>query len=354
MNKLLLIRRLLTAALLAAASILSVIFNREKCAEGIINGLDLCGRALLPSVLPFMIISSFSVKSGAAELIGKLIDKPCKLIFKISGQSAAVVIIGMLGGYPVAAKGLEALRESGIITEREAAKTALAAVCSGSGFTVSFVGASLLNSPEIGTAIFISQILSVIILLFANRFIFADRDEYISISELKTQNLSDSFIESVSGATNAAVEMCAMVIVFSAINSILGERLPFLSVILEVTNACNILCKNNNILLLAFAIGFGGISVHFQILQSLRKIKISFSLFFIYRIIQGLLTTALAFAFIKTFKLSSPVFSSISATPRLGLSTSITGSILLILTGISLIYNFHKRGEYNVRNSRNA
>lgn len=331
------------------AAAAAVIINSKKSCDGIYEGLCFCMEGLVPSVFPFMIIASFSVKSGVSGFLGKILDRPARVLFRISGQSLSAVLIGMLGGYPVAAKGLATLYKEGLISENEAELTSRAAVCAGSGFVVSFVGARLLGSAEIGAAIIWAQIISVLILLTVNRFFFLqhklflpDKKRAVS-NQIKSISLSRALIESVSSASYTSFDMCAMVAVFSAVCKMLGERQAVIS-FLEVSNACNILSKNNNIIPLAFAVGFGGICVHFQIFQIMSEIRTNKALFFLYRIIQGLLTAGLTYTFIKTFHISAPVFSSFSATPRLTLSTSITGGVLMILTGVSLIYNLSKRG----------
>lgn len=335
-------RAALLSAVIIIAAIAGVMLNSEKSARGIINGVYFSLETLVPSVLPFMIIASFSVNSGVNLFAGKLLDRISRKFFGVSGLSAAAVIIGLFGGYPVAARGLEALYKKGKISAYEAGKCAYPSVCAGAGFVISFVGVRLFHSFETGAVILAAQVISVLILSILTTFVFKKYD-YISNTELKETKLSTALIESVTDSTYAAIDMCAMVVVFSAVLEIIGEGSP-LSVILEVTNACNILSKNNNVILTAFAVGFGGVCVHFQIFQALKDIGLNIWLFFLFRIIQGLITAGLTLVFIRLFNISTAVFSSFDTQPELGLRSSIAGSILLILTGVSLIYNFRKGG----------
>jgi hypothetical protein len=324
-----------------AAIFFTMCFGAEISA-GFISGVYFCLEALVPSVFPFMIISAFSVKSGVNSIIGRAINPVCRKLLGISGMSAAAVITGILGGYPVAARGIESLFESGAISSAEAKKCSLAAVCAGPGFLIFFVGEKLLNSTEIGIALFSAQAVSVILLLCINRLVFRKRDYINKMIYPKPEKLSQAFIDSVTISSYATIEMCAMVVIFSAV--VEATKAPFLGIILEVTNACNLLSKSKEIIPLAFSVGFGGISVHFQIFQILKKIEINKGLFFVFRIIQGLLTMGITYLIIKVCNMSSPVFSSLTGSPVFGLSTSVTGSILLIITGASLIYNIGKGG----------
>ena len=90
------------------------------------------------------------------------------------------------------------------------------------------------------------------------------------------------------------INMCGMVILFSAILGVIGYLLKdygnmflYSEILLEVTNASTDTAENGNILLLAFATGFGGVCVHFQVFQALGEIEINKGIFFLYRIIQG-------------------------------------------------------------------
>ena len=151
-------------ALTALAVCVSILIFSESCSKGALNGISLCLNVLVPSLFPFMAASSFIVKSGLAQKIGKPLNKITKSLFGLSGSFAPVILISMLGGYPVGAKGICELVKSAGISQREAQKAALFSVCAGPGFIINFVGMSLYNSKTVGVIILCSQIISVILL----------------------------------------------------------------------------------------------------------------------------------------------------------------------------------------------
>lgn len=59
-----------TAALLSLAivivCIMLLIFSKE-CADGAFSGIEMCINVLIPSLFPFMAVSSFTVKSGISD-----------------------------------------------------------------------------------------------------------------------------------------------------------------------------------------------------------------------------------------------------------------------------------------------
>ena len=316
----------------------TIIFSKEV-SSGLNEGIYFCVTVLVPSIFPFMIISSLTAKSGLS-FSSKALNKVSNFLFGLSAKTAFTVLIGVLGGYPVAAKGIGSLYKNGSISEREAVKAAYTAVGAGPGFLVTFIGVRLLNSFEAGAALLVSQTVSVFLLGIINRIIFG-KGNYNSDKEIKSNlNAFELFTSSVSGAVYSTIEMCAVVCVFSSIIKIAEKFLGnsyIIYILLEVTKACCKLSENGNIVLIAFAAGFGGICVHIQIFQALGKVRIKKWIFFLYRIIQGGITAALTYYICKVFKITIPVFSSIRGDYSLTLSSSVAGSSLLILTGICFL-----------------
>lgn len=332
----------------AVILITAVLLWGKECARGALNGIYFCAEVLVPSTFPFMIISVFIAESGLAEKIGKLSGNICPKVFGVSKNLSAVIIMSMIGGYPVGARGISALAENGKISRNDAVKASYFAVGAGPGFLITFVASSLLSCREIGFCLLTAQILSVIIIGILNKFIITENDGYNSFAELKRASVpfTAAITKSVISSAYGMLEMCGMVVAFSAVigiaEKILADAVVYISIVLEVTTACNLLAEKNSVTAIAFATGFGGLCVHFQIFTALKNIKINKGLFFLYRIMQGLLTALFTFLFIKIFNLSLPVFSSVKTPLDLSLSTSAVGSALLILCAVSFIYSIKK------------
>ncbi len=341
------------AVFLIFISAILLLFSKEST-KGVLKGLAFCGEVLVPSLFPFMVLSAFVVKSGLSVALGKHISNITRLIFGLSGNCGATILLSMIGGYPVGARGIYLLYENKEITKNEAVKMSYFAVGAGPGFLVSFIGANLLGSPEIGFCLLTAQVVSVIILGILNKYIFRNKERYNSQKEIKDSSLSmtSAIVEATVQGTYGIIEMCGMVVIFSAILEIINSLnfLPhslysYVTVFLEVTNACNILSQDKNILLIAFAAGFGGLCVHFQVFQALKDIQINKVLFFLFRIIQGLITCGITFFLFKILNISIPVYSSINSDVKFVLSSSMIGSSLLIITGLCFIYTTKKFKE---------
>lgn len=288
-------------ALAALAVCVSILIFSESCSKGAFNGISLCLNVLVPSLFPFMAASSFIVKSGLAQKIGKPFGKITKALFGLSGSFAPVILLSMLGGYPVGAKGISELAKSGAVSHKEAAKAALFSVCAGPGFIINFVGQSLYNSKTIGLIILCSQIISVILLGIIINLFDKSKGEYCCCAKAsyKPCSVGTAVVESALDSSKGILGICAFVVLFSAFIEIIGQIISdnsaenMLCCLLEVCSAVNRLSQNCTLEMTAFAIGFGGLSVHFQIFSALGNVSVNKLLFFCIRIIQGVITALL-------------------------------------------------------------
>lgn len=337
-----------------------IIFSKE-CAKGAVNGIELCLRVLVPSLFPFMAISSFIVKSGIADILGKPFEKPMKKIFGLSGCFAPVFLLGLIGGYPVGAKGIFALKEKGNFTEQECEKASLFLVCGGPGFMVNFVGMSIYNNKKIGLILLLSQISSVIILGIVNNILsnnekrnfknikrinkFNSNQKNIKNSQKNKISFSDSIVYSVYEASKGILSICSFVVLFSAVVEILNSFISNIFIkniilcTLEVCNAVNSLSKTSNLVFIAFALGFGGICVHFQVFSALGNIKVNLYKFFIYRIFGGILSASFTFINLKIFAGTTSVFSTAKATNPTIYGGSILSGLALVILSICFLFS---------------
>lgn len=76
---------------------------------GALQGLLYCGNILIPSLFPFMVLSTFIVKSGIADALGKFLSPVTKRLFHTDGSVGVVILLGLTGGFPVGAKGVATL-----------------------------------------------------------------------------------------------------------------------------------------------------------------------------------------------------------------------------------------------------
>ncbi len=243
----------------------------EQVLYGAQNGLALCINALIPSLLPFMLVSSCVIKSGFSRPFGAALSKILSPITNLSAEGCVCFLTGLFGGFGVGARAVyESYREKQI-TKEEAER--ILPFCNNAGplFIIATVGISFFMSKSIGVLLFLVQVATAIICarvlgteIKKKRITLKDEWTYYkknkpSIGEL----ITSCAIESAGAIINA----CVFVITFSAILEILpfGEH-RILSGILEVTRGVAELSRDGEraIPVISALLAWGGMSVHFQ------------------------------------------------------------------------------------------
>ncbi len=333
------VKVLVTLILTTAAMYCAICFSKE-CSQGVINGLSFCITVLVPSLFIFMVIASYIANSKVALVLGKILGTPTQKLLGLPDVCATALILSLIGGYPVGARCVAALYDSKSISKTQAQKLSMMAVCAGPGFVINYIGNALLNNKKAGVMLLISQVVSfIVVAIICGRSIKADA-QYESVPK---SNSTTGIVEAVLSGCKATVNMCAMVIVFSAIISVCDKvfaHTPLLcdmiTGLLEVTTACNRLSARYPLYATSFLTGFGGLSVHFQIFSAIKDIGINKSLFFLYRILQGIIAGSITYIFLILFPATAEVFSTIENTNS-GIASSVWGCVALILTAVCFL-----------------
>lgn len=317
----------------------------DECRKGISNGLVLCIKTLVPSLFMYMILASYISGSKAGIYMGAIFSKPIEKFLKLPKISASIILLSLVGGYPIGAKCIASAFDNKLLTKTQAKKLALFSVCSGPGFVLSFVSISLYNNKQIGIILLISQFIS----FFINVLIVAaviKNEDYI-YPEISHNINNCDFSKAVQQGCVATLNMCSMVIVFSSIISVLEKVLinhqfikDILILFLEVTTACSKLYSKYPLYVISFAIGFSGICVHFQIFSILKKIEINKPLFFLFRIIQGITCACLTYTLLIFFPVKQEVFSTVNYS-SVQFSSSVAGGLMLIFTSVCFLNSIH-------------
>lgn len=298
-------------------------------------GLTLWATNVIPSLFPFFVAVELLKSTNIVYYISLKLDKYMKPIFNSPGVAAFPLIMGLISGYPIGAKIVSNLYETKCCTKQEAERMLSFTNNSGPLFILGTVGTAFYDNSSIGLILLITHILSAIsvgiILGIQARFSklsnnSIDKSAYniensASISSLKVKDLHFSNIGVIlSNAIFSAIKTTLMiggfVVTFSVIISILKRCgflifiskiiatifhlkseliLGFITGILECTNGLNAISlihlKNIsiNIVLSAFIIGFGGLSVFLQVLGIVSQSKLSTKLYLKGKLLQAIL-----------------------------------------------------------------
>lgn len=251
------------------------------------NAIKICSETVIPSLYPFLFLSSFIAAYPVSEG-GGVLNRLCRKVLGLSSDGVFVFLLSAVGGFPVGAKTAEKMFENGRIGREEAKRLVFASVNPSPAFAVSAVGISLFSNVKTGVVIFTSVVLSNFILLILSRFIF-DCDTLNLNAKKEQPDLAAAFTSAGTAASQAMISICGCVIIFTCLCDVMSNYtqnealLSSLCGIFEVTTGCMRLSAPGNIPLIAGIIGWGGLSVHFQIIGAVEKTGLGLKLFFVSR-----------------------------------------------------------------------
>lgn len=336
--------------------------------EGALRGLKYCLELLIPSLFPFMVLSSYIVCSGVSAKLCGIFSPVMRLLFRISGSAAPTVIMSFIGGFPVGAKGIASLYESKLISLNQAKRMSLFCIGAGPAFLITAVGTVLLNNAELGVILLISQILSGLVLGIISRFFYPEND--ISTPSVpKNINQQDAFVKACADGSRGMLSLSSLVILFQALigiieqsglNQAVSEIFSLLGIekyseiilpsILEVTGACSIISQGTfPIYILSSAIAFGGLCVHLQIWGILSKVRPNKLIFIAFRLLNAILSGLFTYLITLFYNPISDVFNSFSEKPLGDTSTHFSGGLAIILLSMLFMLSISIKKEGKIK-----
>ena len=329
----------LAGCILFFVAALCILGCSSATSKGAVNGLKISSAVIIPSLFPFTVCSVFFQKCGGLLWLSNKLDKFTDLIFKISGTEFSVILLSLLGGYPIGAKIADELYASGILDKQTAKRLLRFSVNPSPAFFISMVGMNIFKNTSVGILLFVSNLLACFILNFLS-ICKNKKPKALRTIPFKNENLSDALVKSVQSGAEIIINICAFVILFSAISEILKAMTinlkvySFICPFLEISFGINEITKVGiPTHFYGFLLTFGGISTICQIKQSSKNINPSFFYILFYRIIHGLATLVISLILFKIFPLSSDVFSS-TANIKLAEYPIFAPSVMLIIFSV--------------------
>lgn len=335
----------LTAACLALCLILICFSPAAK--SGIMDALKLCANILIPSMFPFLVLSNFIALSSVSSTVGKGIGGIISRLFRLPENASSVLLLSLTAGYPTGAVMVSSLLEHQEIDRETGARLLKFCFNSGLPFAVTAVGSFMLNDRKAGFVLFLSNLLSTLLIGLTDR---RGRPkcarEYLLSYPL---NAPDALTESVKKGSAAMLNVCAYVILFGALNGLAGtiEAIQpvyrFLLPLLEITSGTAACIKSVSLPLLAFYLGFGGLCIHLQLLFAVRQTGMKIGAYFKCRLLQAGLSYLICRLLLLFFPVTETVFSNLSGTTARVFSISLPLTAIMLLMSLVLILDIDKQ-----------
>lgn len=259
--------------------VIVLVLNIESVTKEIINALNVCATAIIPSLFVFMVFSDMIVSMLLSEETTSVSPK------------FIAFFIGTLCGFPVGATVCEHMCKSDMLSKKDAEKIIPFCNNASPAFLLGAVGTAMLGDKRLGTILFFSQLFSSALpLLFVK--IKRQNTSYMQ----STVSIQQIFFSAIEKSVSGILKVCATVCVFSAILALLKEiSLDFLAVLLEISNGaafCAALYKSSPVAAFAlcgFCCGFSGLCVHMQIKSMLKYAEIGMNRLFFCKFLQGII-----------------------------------------------------------------
>lgn len=300
--------------------------------SGAKNGLMLWFHQVLPSLLPFLILSTLLLSTGLSDGIAHRLAPFLTPVFRCSPSGCYAIVIGLLAGLPVGAKTIAALIEAGRITKKEGQY--LLPLCNNPSplFLLGFISVSVLAQPALRYPVLLivtlSSILAAMLLrpcepsvtpvsgLFEKSFDSQTEapSSYQTVADVSRKPFTFSFLmldAAIEQAFSVLVRVGGYIILFSVLASLLATLpLPSLllacvSSFLEITTGSTALSTLTlpSHLLISLVTGFvtfGGLSTAAQTKSVLAGTGLPFAHYLLTKAAAGL-TAGLLMAFYLYF-----------------------------------------------------
>lgn len=268
-------------------------------------GLILWFKKMIPTLLPFMILSGIMVRMNLTERFARFFHPLFNKLWGTSINGSYVILMGMLCGFPMGARVIGELCNAGKLSEDEGAF--LLAFCNNIGpiYFISFV-MSTLSIPSgnyipfaimYGVPLFYGYVL--------RRLVYINKNFYIPINSQTghrpTPSLLSSIDDSVVSGLIGIGKLGGYMIFFNLLNIMF---IPFTALPENFLSLCNIMLEitsgisrigSSGFYMILILLPFGGLSCMAQTYSMIKDTGLSVSNYFIHKCIQTAITAVIYF-----------------------------------------------------------
>lgn len=305
------------------------------------KGLSLWANSVVPALFPFFVATELLMSTNFVTILGRFLNKIMQPLFNIRGEGSFGFIMGLISGYPVGAKIACDFRVNNICSKEECERLLSFTNNSGPLFIVGTVGISMFGNSTIGLLLLFTHILACITVGIIFRFwkFGKKSSDYVSTKtsasskyrNVSFSNLGEVLGKSITNSISTIFMIGGFVVIFSSIISILNSSgilsslvvlltpvFDFLHIdnsfiygiltgLLEITNGISFISSINikhisvNIIITAFLLGCGGLSVLLQVWSITSKTDLSIKPYIYGKLLHGFLAAFYTFIAINIF-----------------------------------------------------
>lgn len=283
-----------------------VLSNSQDLINCVIFSINLWKNNIFPSLFIFFIISNLLINYGITDILSKLFSFFTKL-FKINENSLTIFILSIISGSPSNAVNSKILLDNGEVSEDDVSKILLFSHFVNPLFILGYIS-SCLNKKYSILILICHYITNIIIgLLFKNYYI--NYNKKMIKNKIDSLNLGSIITKSINSSISNLLTILGSIIICSVLSIIIKNvfnlndtMYSFIASILEISNGIKLISLLNislkfKTIIITFIISFGGLAIHLQVFSILSPYKVSYKLYFISRLLHGLIASILVLLF---------------------------------------------------------
>ncbi len=291
--------------IMSAAMLVFFLKSPDAISESVKGALLVCAQKLVPSLFPFIVLVGILNLSGASEYAMHRLGKPMGKLLGITPSAVYAVILGAVGGFPIGAVCVRDLYESGKVGKKEAEKLLAISSNASPAFCVLAVGESMLGNRMLGIKLYICQLCTVLVI---GMFLRGRADSRCFDSVTKPLPLSLAVSSAVERGGLTMVKICSFAVFFAAVGDAVcsyAERLfgygaaCIAAAVTELTlgtRYASSLEPRIGAAIIAFSVGWAGLSVYMQTASAVWGTGLSLSVYRRAKAVQGILMAVTIYA----------------------------------------------------------
>ena len=300
-------KKIVSLFIIVGFFVIMLIFPRQTF-EGASNGLLLWFQIVLPTLLPFIILSNLLIHTNAVTYISSIVKPFVQRLFRVSDYGCYAVFVGFLCGYPMGAKVVADLIQTEKISQREGQY--LLSFCNNTSpmFIISFIVMQQFKNESLLLGTLMILYLAPVLCSFVfRRFYQVKKHSYSETNHSKEAFLFDFNLldNCIMNGFETITKVGGYIILFSILFALI-KQFPLVWLIPTLEISCGISYITSLAIPLATVYpyvlaltSFGGFCAIAQTNSMIQEIKISILPYIIQKLITALVTSLLAIIYIQ-------------------------------------------------------
>lgn len=305
------------------------------------TGLTLWVSYILPALFPFFVISDILMKQGFVHFLGVLLEPLMRPIFRLPGKASFILAMTHTSGIPIGAILTCKMRKDGELTRAEGERLLAFSSNPSPGFMFGAVASGMLANPALGIiiagSIYISNLIVGLIFRFYGdstavppKYKISLRMAWRELEMAQQKNkkpLGELIAESVRESTSTILLVGGFIVFFSVITQMLtvwnithilagltniltagmlsqAGGIALVNGLIETSLGCKAAVTafstlNTQVGVLAFILGWGGLSVFAQVASFTASTDLRFLPFLLGRTLHGILALIISQIILK-------------------------------------------------------